>query len=139
VSIAQFYEQEQRTASLLNWCAGLTVLISCLGLLGLVIFATTQRVKEIGVRKVLGATVSQLVTLLSKDYLKLVVVAFVIAAPLAWWAMDVWLRNYAYRTSLSWWIFLVTAGSMLFLAFFTLSIQTLRSATENPVKSLRAE
>jgi predicted permease len=138
-SIAKFYTSEQHISKLLNWCAGLTIFISCLGLLGLVIFTTTQRTKEIGVRKVLGASASQIIALLSKDFMQWVLVAFIIAAPLAWWAMHKWLQNYAYRTAFSWWIFAASAILMLFIALFTLSIQTLRSATANPVKSLRTE
>ncbi|MFI5153237.1 MAG: FtsX-like permease family protein [Chitinophagales bacterium] len=138
-SIAKFYEAEQNTSALLNWCTGLSVFISCLGLLGLVIYTTTQRTREIGVRKVLGASVSQIVSLLTKDFLFLVILAFVIAAPLTWWAMHHWLLNYAYRTQISWWIFAATGLSMLVIAFFTLSIQTVRTAVDNPVKSLRTE
>jgi predicted permease len=138
-SIAKFYKKEKDIASLLNWSTGLAVFISCLGLLGLVIYTTTQRVKEIGVRKVLGATVSQIVALLSKDFLLLVIFAFLIAAPVAWWAMNKWLEDFAFRTNISWWIFAVCGLSMVIIALLTLSIQTVRSATVNPVKSLRSE
>ena len=137
--IANFYKKEQDISRLLNWSAGLAVFISCLGLLGLVIYTTTQRVKEIGVRKVLGASVSQIVTLLSKDFLQLVMLAFIIAAPLAWWAMNKWLEDFAYRTSISWWVFAVCGLSMMIIALLTLGMQTVRSATANPVKSLRTE
>ena len=138
-TIAFFYKKEKDVARLLNWSAGLAVLISCLGLLGLVIYTTTQRVKEIGVRKVLGASVSQIVGLLSKDFLLLVIFAFLIAAPLAWWAMNQWLQDFAYRTNIGWWVFAVCGLSMMMIALMTLSIQTIRSATVNPVKSLRTE
>lgn len=138
-SIAKFYKKEQDISRLLNWSAGLAVFISCLGLLGLVIYTTTQRVKEIGVRKVLGASVSQIVTLLSKDFLQLVMLAFIIAAPLAWWAMNKWLEDFAYRTTISWWIFAACGMSMMIIALLTLGMQTIRSATANPVKSLRTE
>ena len=138
-SIARFYEKEQQTSSLLNWCAGLAIFISCLGLLGLVIYTTTQRTKEIGVRKILGATVTQIVSLLSKDFVRLVIIAFVIAAPLAWWAMNKWLEDFAYRTSVSWWVFAISGALMVIIALVTLSIQTIRSAIANPVKSLRTE
>ena len=138
-SIAKFYKKEQDTASLLNWSTGLAIFISCLGLLGLVIYTTTQRTKEIGVRKVLGASVSQIVSLLSKDFISLVLLAFVIAAPLAWWAMNKWLQDFAYRTTFSWWIFAISGALMLIVALLTLSIQTIRSAIANPVKSLRTE
>jgi putative ABC transport system permease protein len=138
-SIAKFYKKEQDTANLLNWSTGLAIFISCLGLLGLVIFTTTQRIKEIGVRKVLGASVAQIVSLLSRDFISLVLLAFVIAAPLAWWAMNKWLRDFAYRTTFSWWIFAISGALMLIVALMTLSIQTVRSAVANPVKSLRTE
>ena len=138
-SIAKFYKKDQQTASLLNWISGLTIFISCLGLLGLVIYTTTQRTKEIGVRKVLGASVSQIVSLLSKDFIRLVIIAFVIAAPLAWWAMHKWLEDFAYRTAISWWIFGLSGIAMIIIALLTLGIQTIKSAIANPVKSLRTE
>ncbi|HNA01358.1 MAG TPA: ABC transporter permease [Ferruginibacter sp.] len=138
-SIAKFYEKEQKTARLLNWCAGLAILISCLGLLGLVIYTTTQRTKEIGVRKVLGASVTQIVTLLSKDFMQLVLVGFAIAAPLGWWAMTSWLQDFAYRTQISWWIFALSGLLMTVIALSILSIHTIRAAMSNPVKSLRTE
>ena len=138
-SIAKFYKKEQDTANLLNWSTGLAIFISCLGLLGLVIYTTTQRTKEIGVRKVLGASVAQIVSLLSKDFVQLVLVAFVIAAPVAWWAMHEWLNDFAYRTNISWWIFGLSGVAMVVAALLTLSIQTIRSATASPVKSLRTE
>ena len=138
-TIAKFYKKEQDTAGLLNWCMGLTLFISCLGLLGLVIYTTTQRTKEIGVRKVLGASVSQIVSLLSKDFLRLVLIAFVITSPLAWWAMNKWLEDFAYRTNFSWWIFALSGASMFIIALLTLSIQTIKSAVVKPVNSLRSE
>jgi ABC-type antimicrobial peptide transport system permease subunit len=138
-SIAKFYNKEQDTAKLLNWSTGLAIFISCLGLLGLVIYTTTQRTKEIGVRKVLGASVSQIVSLLSKDFVQLVLIAFVIAAPIAWWAMHKWLENFAYKTNFSWWVFGLSGIGMLIVALLTLSIQTIRSAVANPVNSLRTE
>jgi ABC-type antimicrobial peptide transport system permease subunit len=104
-----------------------------------VIYTTTQRTKEIGVRKVLGASVSQIVSLLSKDFISLVLLAFVIASPLAWWAMNKWLQDFAYRTTFSWWIFAISGALMLMVALLTLSIQTIRSAVANPVESLRTE
>jgi predicted permease len=138
-TIAAFYKKEQDTGRLLNWSTGLAIFISCLGLLGLVIYTTTQRTKEIGIRKVLGASVAQLVSLLSKDFIYLVIIGFVMAAPLAWWAMNKWLEDFAYRTSISWWIFALSAALMIVIALLTMSIQTIRSAIANPVKSLRTE
>ena len=137
--IAQYYTAEQNISSLLKWATGLAVFISCLGLLGLVIFTTTQRTKEIGVRKVLGASVSQIVSLISKDFILLVLLAFIIAAPLAWLGMHKWLENYAYRTQISWWIFLLTAAIMIAIALLTLGFQTIKAAMANPVNSLRNE
>jgi predicted permease len=137
--IAKYYTQEQNISSLLKWATGLAVLISCLGLLGLVMYITTQRTKEIGVRKVLGASVSQLVTLLSKDLVQLVVIAFVIAVPIAWISMNKWLESFAYRTTISGWIFAVSGLLMIIVAFITLSFQTIKAAIANPVKSLRTE
>ncbi|MEP6846480.1 MAG: FtsX-like permease family protein, partial [Panacibacter sp.] len=138
-SIAKYYEAEQNISSLLMWATGLAIFISCLGLLGLVIYTTTQRTKEIGVRKVLGASVAQIVRMISKDFIVLVLFAFVIAAPLAWIGMNKWLQNFAYRTEISWWIFLLSGLVMIFIALLTLSFQTIRVAMMNPVKSLRTE
>jgi putative ABC transport system permease protein len=138
-SIAKFYTAEQHMSSLLRWATGLTIFISCLGLLGLVIFATSLRKKEIGVRKVLGASITQIVSLLSKDFVKLVCIAFVIAVPLAWYATHRWMENFAYQTTIHWWIYALSGLSMLLIALLTLSIQTVRAANANPVDSLRSE
>ena len=137
--IAKYYEKEQSTSGLLNWATGLAVFISCLGLLGLTMYTTTQRTKEIGVRKVLGATVSQIITLIAKDFLLLVLIAFVLVVPLAWFGMNQWLQNFAYRTTISWWIFGSAGLLMIVIAFITLSFQTIKAAIANPVKSLRTE
>jgi len=138
-SIAKFYKSEQDLSRLLKWATGLAIFISCMGLLGLVIYTTNLRTKEIGVRKVLGASVSNIVSLLSKDFIALVMIAFIIAAPLAWWAMNKWLENFAYRTSINWWVFVISGLSMIIIALTTLSIQTIKAAMANPVKSLRTE
>ncbi len=98
-SIAKFYTAEKNISRLLNWATGLAIFISCLGLLGLVMFITNQRTKEIGIRKVIGATVTQIVTLLSKDFLKLVLIGFLIAIPIAWWGTNMWLENFAFKTT----------------------------------------
>jgi putative ABC transport system permease protein len=118
---------------------GLTVFISCLGLLGLVVYTTNHRVKEIGVRKVLGATVAQIVSILSRDFLKLVGIAFLLATPIAWWALHKWLENFTLRTEISWWVFLLSGLGMIGAAVLTLSLQTIRAARANPVESLRME
>ncbi len=138
-TIAAFYKKEQDISRLLNWAAGLCIFISCLGLLGLVMYTTNTRIKEIGVRKVLGASVVQIVSLLSKDLVSLVMIAFIIAAPLAWMAMNKWLQDFAYRTQISWWIFAICGISMLLIAIIVLGIRTIKAAIANPVKSLRTE
>lgn len=138
-TIARFYTREQRLSTLLKWAMGLSVLISCLGLLGLVIHTTERRTKEIGIRKVLGASLSQLNVLLCKDFLILVGLAFVIAAPIAWWGLNYWLQDFAYKTSLSWWIFLLSGLAMIGVALGIMSIRTLATAMRNPVNSLRTE
>jgi putative ABC transport system permease protein len=138
-NIAKFYKTEQDMSRLLKWATGLAVFISCIGLLGLVIYTTNQRTKEIGIRKVLGASISQIVTILSSDFVRLVLLASVIAIPVAWWAMHKWLNNFAYKTTVNWWIFVLSALLMLFMALITLSIQTIRAASANPVDSLRNE
>lgn len=138
-TIAQFYATEQHTATLLTWATGLSIFISCLGLLGLAIYTTGQRTKEIGVRKVLGATVAQIVTLLSTELVALILLAFVIVTPIAWWLMNKWMQDFADRTTISWWIFALSGGGMLLTAIITSSFQTVKAAIANPVKSLRSE
>ncbi|WP_316931614.1 ABC transporter permease [Flavimarina sp. Hel_I_48] len=138
-TIASMYETEMRTARLLKWATSLSIFISCLGLLGLVIFTINSRIKEIGIRKILGASVSQIVAVLSKDFIRLVLIAFLIAAPLAWWVSSKWLQDYAYRTPMNWWVFALSGASMVVLALVTLSIQSIKAAMANPVKSLKTE
>jgi putative ABC transport system permease protein len=138
-SVAAFYKKEKDISRLLKWSAGLCIFISSLGLLGLVIFTTNTRIKEVGVRKVLGASVPQIVSLLSKDLVSLVLIAFLIATPLAWMAMNKWLSDFVYRTSISWWIFAACGAGMLIIALLVLSIRTVKAAITNPVKSLRTE
>jgi ABC-type antimicrobial peptide transport system permease subunit len=118
---------------------GLAIFISCLGLLGLVIYTTTQRTKEIGIRKVLGASVTQIMQILSGDFIKLVVIAFLIATPIAWWAIHAWLEGFVFRTDVSWWIFPFSGLVMIALALMTLSVQTIKTATANPARSLNTE
>jgi ABC-type antimicrobial peptide transport system permease subunit len=138
-TIAHFYDNEQRIATIVRLATTLAILIACLGLLGLVAFTVTQRTKEIGIRKVLGASVSSIVSLLSKDFLKLVLLANVIAWPLAGWAMHRWLQDFAYRTPISWWLFVIAGISAVLIALFAVSFQAIKAATANPVKSLRSE
>jgi ABC-type antimicrobial peptide transport system permease subunit len=138
-TIAQLYDSERHTSTLLSWATGLSIFISCLGLLGLAIYTTNLRTKEIGVRKVLGATVAQIVTLLSTELVLLILLAFIIVSPIAWWAMNKWMENYADRTTISWWIFALSGGGMLMAAVITSSFQTVKAAIANPVRSLRSE
>ncbi|KYP14487.1 ABC transporter permease [Flavihumibacter sp. CACIAM 22H1] len=138
-SVAELYKTEQHTLSLLKWAAGLCIFISALGLLGLVIYATNSRTKEIGIRKVLGASIANLVYLLSKDFLKLVFIALLIASPLTVFVMNKWLEEYAYRTEISWWLFALTGGILLLLSLVTISFRTIKAAKENPINNLRSE
>jgi putative ABC transport system permease protein len=133
------YRAEDRFGRLFLNFAILAIFISCLGLLGLASYSTMQRTKEIGVRKVMGASVANIVNLLSKDFLKLVIISFLIAAPLAWWFMDKWLRGFAYRINVSWWIFVAAGISALLIALLTVSFQAIKAAIANPVNSLRTE
>jgi putative ABC transport system permease protein len=136
---ARKFENEQRQGTLAGLFAGLTIFISCLGLFGLATYMAENRIKEIGIRKVLGASVTGITTLLSKDFVKLVIISFLIAAPLAWWGMYTWLQNYTYRVSIEWWVFALAGFSSVMIALLTVSYQSIRAAVANPVKSLRAE
>ena len=138
-TIAKFYEKERKMSQLLNTATGIAILISCLGLFGLVAFSTAQRTKEIGIRKVLGASVQQIVGLLSKDFLKLVILSILIASPIAYYFMDKWLQDFAYRVNISWWIFALAGILAIVIALLTVSYQAIRAALANPVKSLRTE
>ncbi len=135
----QLYQSEQVVAKLSNAFAGLAIAVSCLGLLGLVMFSAEQRTKEIGIRKVLGAEVLHIVGLLSRDFMQLILVAFLVAAPVAAYFMNQWLQDFAYKIDLSWWIFAVAGGAVLLIALLTTGIQTLKAAQQNPVESLRSE
>jgi putative ABC transport system permease protein len=136
---ARLYEAEQRQGRVFIGFAALAILVACLGLFGLASFVMRQRVKEIGIRKVLGATTSGIVGLLSKDFLKLVIVALVIAAPVAWWVMEKWLQDFAYRIDIAWWVFALAGVAALGVAFLTVSFQSVKAALANPVESLRSE
>lgn len=133
------YRSEERFGSLFFNFAVLAILISCLGLLGLASYSTLQRTKEVGVRRVLGASVTGVVRLLSADFLKLVGIAFLISCPIAWFAMHQWLKDFAYRTPISWWVFLGSGLAALIIAFATISYQAIKAAVSSPVKSLRSE
>jgi putative ABC transport system permease protein len=133
------YVQEQKLGQIFIVSAFIAGLIACLGLFGLATLSANQRVKEIGIRKVLGASVTQITTLLSKDFVKLVIVAFVIASPIAGYVMNKWLQNFAYKISLSWWIFLFAGTTAILIALATVSVQAIKAALSNPVESLRSE
>jgi putative ABC transport system permease protein len=136
---AQLYKSEQQQGSLFTIFSCIAIFIACLGLFGLSAFTITQRVKEIGIRKVLGASIPQIVAELSKDFLILVLIAAVIAFPVAWWTMHKWLLDFAFRINISWWIFVIAGIIALIIAFATISFQSVKAALANPVKSLRSE
>jgi putative ABC transport system permease protein len=133
------YKSEQQSSVLITLFASIAIIISALGLLGLAAFAAEQKVKEIGIRKVLGASVRHIVGLLSVDFVKMVVIASIIAFPIAWWAMNKWLQDFAYKVNLSWWIFAISGALALTIALITVSYQAIKAALANPVKSLRSE
>lgn len=133
------YRTEQRSGKIFVSFAVLAILIACLGLFGLAAYAAEQRTKEIGIRKVLGATVSNIVAMLSTDFLKLVIIASFIAFPVAWWLMNKWLQDFAYRIAIGWWIFALAAFVSIFIAIMTVSFQAIKAALSNPVKNLRTE
>ena len=137
--IAQLYQAEALTNRLINVFTGIAILICCLGLYGLVSHAVVQRTKEIGVRKVLGASVVSIVTLLSKDFLKLVLIAIVIASPIAWYAMNRWLQDFAYKIDIAWWVFALAGGLAVGIALLTVSFQSIKAALMDPVTSLRSD
>jgi putative ABC transport system permease protein len=133
------YLAEDRLSSIVSYFTLIAIIICCLGLFGLATFSAEQRIKEIGVRKALGASVTGIVALLSKDFLKLVIIAIVIASPLAWYVMHKWLQDFAYRIDIEWWIFLLAGIIATAIAFFTISFQAIKTANSNPVNSLRTE
>lgn len=133
------YQSEQREGTLFNYFSGIAILISCMGLLGLATYTGQVRTREIGVRKVLGASVIGVMGLLAKDFIKLVLIAIVVATPLAWYAMTNWLEAFAYRISMHWTVFVLAACIAIVITFVTISFQSFKAAMANPVKSLRSE
>lgn len=133
------FDDQKRTGNLAALFAGLTIFISCLGLFGLATYMAQNRIKEIGVRKVLGASVTNITTLLSKDFLRLVVISLLIASPLAWWTMYQWLKDFEYRIDIQWWVFALAAILAIVIALITVSFQAIKAAIANPIKSLRTE
>ena len=138
-NFAAQYQTEQRQGTILLIFTILAISIACLGLFGLVTFTAEQRVKEIGIRKVLGASVTSIVRLLSTDLMQLVIIATVIACPIAWYAMNSWLQDFAYKINISWWVFLLAGSGAALIALATVSVQSIKAALTNPVKSLRSE
>ena len=138
-SLDRFYESESRWSSIVGWAGGISIFLACLGLFGLAALTAVNRTKEIGIRKVLGASMSGIIGLISKDFLKLVIIAIIIAIPIAWYFMHNWLQDFAYRVDIGWWVFAITGILAVFIAFVTISFQAIKAAVANPVKSLRTE
>ena len=137
--VRQQYEDERRLQKIFTFFSTLTMLLAALGVFGLIMQSTAQRVKEIGIRKVLGASVESIVSLFSADFVKLIVIALLIASPLAWWLMNKWLLDYAYRITISWWVFALAGVTAIIIALLTISFQAVKAAMANPVKALRSE
>jgi ABC-type antimicrobial peptide transport system permease subunit len=138
-AVAELYQSEQRFLSLTRLFSGITLLIGCLGIYGLILFFVAQKNREIGIRKVLGGGVGHILVLVSQDFLKLLIVGALIATPLAWYFLDQWLQSYEYKTPISWWIFLLATAIVAIVTLVTISYQALKAALANPVKSLRTE
>jgi ABC-type antimicrobial peptide transport system permease subunit len=138
-TIKKFYKEEERMQTLVSAATAIAILISCLGLFGLATLTAFRRTKEVGIRKVLGASVAGIVKLLSKEFLSLVLVSVIIATPIAWWLMNKWLQDYAYRVEIKWWIFIIAAVVAAVVALLTVSYQAIKAAVANPVESLRSE
>ena len=135
----KLYTTEQRMGQIFITFAVLAIIIACLGLFGLITYAAEQRVKEIGIRKVLGASAGNIAGMLSKDFLTLILISAALAFPLAWWLMRKWLENFAYRVSINWWVFGIAGILALLIALITVSFQAIKAALANPVESLRTE
>lgn len=138
-TLALLYEKDQQTATLINTSMVITIFISCIGLFGLALFTAEKRSKELGIRKVLGAGVSDITILLCSDFVKLVLISLLVASPVAWYFMSQWLQTFAYRIDLSWWVFVLAGALALIIALATISFQAIKSALANPIKSLRTE
>ena len=138
-SFANMYADVQRAGKIFTAFAAFAIIIASLGLFALSAFIAEQRTKEIGIRKVLGATVSGITTMLSKDFIKLIILAIVLASPIAWWVMNKWLQDFAYRIDIEWTVFAIAAGAAIFIALVTVSFQAIKAAIANPIKSLRTE
>jgi ABC-type antimicrobial peptide transport system permease subunit len=137
--IANFYKQETQLSHLYKIFAAIAIFLSCLGLYGLASFMAVQRIKEVGIRKVLGATVQSVIYLFSKEFVILISIAFVVASPIAWYFMNKWLQDFSYRIDISWWMFVVAGAASMLIALITVSFQAIKAAIANPMKSLRSE
>lgn len=135
----KLYRSEQRIGHIVISAAVIAIAISCMGLFALALLAINRRIKEVGVRKVLGSSVSNIVLLISKDFVRLVLLSFLVAAPISWWMMHGWLENFAYHIKLQWWMWISAGGTAVLIAFLTVSSQALKAARANPVESLRDE
>ena len=133
------YNSEQQTAQVFTTFSTLAVLLACLGLFALTAYTMAQRRKEIGIRKILGANIPDILGLVSKDFLKLVIIAFFIAIPFSWYAAHSWLNNFVYKTQMNWWVFVFAGVITILIAFITISLQAIKTAIKNPVKNLRNE
>jgi putative ABC transport system permease protein len=134
---SKHYASDQRTGNLFQLFTGIAIVISCLGLLGLITYTAQLKVKEIGIRKVLGASITNIVVLLSRNFMLLITISIIIAIPVSWWMMNSWLANFAYRTSVPWWVYGASCIATIIIALVTIGFQSVRAAVENPVKSLR--
>lgn len=135
----RFYKSEARLSNIVSWAGIISIFLACLGLLGLAALAVINRTKEIGIRKLLGASLSSILGLISRDFIRLIVLAFLIATPLAWYFMHRWLQDYAYRINIEWWVFAITGAAIVIIALFTVSFQAMKATNANPIKSLRTE
>lgn len=133
------YADVKRTGQIFTSFAILAIVVACLGLFALSAFMAEQRSKEISIRKILGASVAQVTTLMSKDFVKLVIIAVLLASPIAWWAMNAWLQDFVYQAGISWWIFLLAGAIVILIALVTISFQSIKAAIANPVDSLKSE
>ena len=138
-SIALLYEKDYKTATLLSTAMFIAIFISCLGLFGLSMFAAGKRTKEIGIRKVLGASIANILIMLSKDFIALVIISITIASPITWYFMNNWLQDFVYRIKISWWMFAAAGLMVILIVIISVSYQVVKAATANPVKTLRYE
>jgi ABC-type antimicrobial peptide transport system permease subunit len=138
-NIDRWYTNEARLSKMFSIAAMVAIILSCMGLFGMAFIIIRQRVKEIGVRKVLGASVTGIIALVTKEFIKPILIALLIAIPIAWWAMDKWLQDFIYRVSIQWWVFVAAGILAILIAVLTVSFHAIRAAVANPVKSLRTE